>query len=53
MKKPYHTIQKNGTQVLAGFLTRNGQGLVPMVELIEQSNLAVHELIDVLGWPDW
>lgn len=31
------------------FLTKNGQVLLPMVELIEQSRLAVDEVIDVLG----
>jgi len=30
-------------------LARNGQVLLPMVELIEQSKMAVDELIDVLG----
>jgi hypothetical protein len=30
-------------------LTKNGQALLPMVELIEQSQLAVDQLIDVLG----
>ncbi len=49
MEKPYHTITKKNTQELAGFLVRNGQALLPMVELIEQSRLAVDELIDVLG----
>ncbi len=49
MEKPYHTITKNNTQELARFLVRNGQALLPMVELIEQSRLAVDELIDVLG----
>jgi len=49
VSKPYHTISKNDTQALAHFLTRNGQALLPMVELIEQSHLAVDELIDVLG----
>jgi transposase-like protein len=34
---------------LAEFLTRNGQVLLPMVDLIEQSRLAVDELIDVAG----
>jgi len=34
---------------LAEFLRRNGQGLLPMVDLIEQSRLAVDELIDVIG----
>ena len=49
MEKPYHTIHKNDTQGLVQFLTKNGQALLPMVELIEQSRLAVDELIDVLG----
>ncbi len=49
MERPYHTIDKNNTQALARFLTRNGQALLPMVELIERSQLAVDELIDVLG----
>ena len=34
---------------MAKFLAKNGQALLPMVELIEQSKLAVDELIDVLG----
>jgi transposase-like protein len=49
VRKPYHTIDKNDTRALACFLSRNGQALLPMVELIEQSKLAVDELIDVLG----
>jgi len=34
---------------LADFLVKNGQGLLPMVELIEQSQKAVDELIDEVG----
>ena len=49
MQRPYHTIHKNDTQTLVRFLTKNGQALLPMVGLIEQSKLAVDELIDVLG----
>ncbi len=49
MEKPYHTIHKNDTQALVHFLTKNGQALLPLVELIEHSKLAVDELIDVLG----
>ncbi len=49
MGKPYHTIEKKDTQALARFLVQNGQALLPMVELIEHSKLAVDELIDVLG----
>lgn len=52
MKRNYHTITKIG-QANAGrlteFLSRNGQALLPMVDLIEQSRLAVDELIDVAG----
>jgi len=49
VERPYHTIHKNDTRALVHFLTKNGQALLPMVELIEQSQLAVDELIDVLG----
>ncbi len=49
MEQPYHTIHKNDTRALVHFLTKNGQALLPLVELIEQSRLAVDELIDVLG----
>jgi putative transposase len=49
VEKPYHTIRKNDTQALVHFLTKNGQALLPMVELIEQSQLRVDQLIDVLG----
>ena len=50
MKNPYQTIRqqrKANEQELTAFLTRNGQGLLPMVELIEQSRLACDQLIDV------
>ena len=52
MKKTYHTIRKVGKvneQELAAFLTKNGQGLLPMVGLIEQSRMACDQLIDVTG----
>ena len=52
MKKSYHTIGKQGKvnqQELAGFLARNGQFLMPMVDLIEQCRWACDELIDVTG----
>lgn len=51
MKRSYHTIDwqgKVGERRLAEFLVRHGQ-LQPMVELIEQSWMAIDELIDVLG----
>lgn len=52
MKKAYRTIRKQGKaneQELASFLVKNGQALLPMVDLIEQSRMAVNELIDVTG----
>jgi len=52
VKKPYQTIRQQGKaneQQLTAFLTKNGQGLLPMVELIEQSRLACDQLIDVTG----
>jgi len=52
VKKHYHTIDKQGKVnegKLAEFLSKNGQLLLPMVELIEQCRLACDELIDVAG----
>ena len=52
MKKPYHTIRKQGKfnqQELTSFLAKNGQFLMPMVDLITQCQMACDELIDVTG----
>ena len=52
MKRSYHTLAKQGKvneRQLAAYLTKNGQQLLPMVELIEQSHLAIEELIDAVG----
>jgi len=52
LKRSYHTITTQGhnnERSLAEFFSRNGQALLPMVELIEQSRLVVDELIDVAG----
>jgi transposase-like protein len=52
VKRSYHTIDKQGKvgeRKLAEFLVRNGQELLPMLELIEQSRMAIDELIDVMG----
>jgi transposase-like protein len=52
VKKNYHTIRKQGQvneQELASFLVRSGQALLPMVDLIEQCQVACDELIDVTG----
>jgi putative transposase len=52
VKRSYHTTDKQGKvgeQKLREFLVHNGQALLPMLELIEQSRMAVDELIDVMG----
>ena len=49
MEKRYHIVGKESSEELGRYLARNGQVLLPMVELIEQSKMAVDELIDVLG----
>jgi len=52
VKKTYHTIRKQGKtneQQLASFLVKNGQSLLPMMDLIEQCQMACDELIDVTG----
>ncbi len=49
MEKPYHIVGKESSEELGRYLAQNGQVLLPMVELIEQSKMAVDELIDVLG----
>lgn len=52
MKRNYHTLDNRGKvneRKLAEFLSQNGQHLLPMVELVEQSRLAVDELVDTVG----
>ena len=49
MEKPYHIVGRGSSEELGRYLAKNGQVLLPMVELIEQSKMAVDELIDVLG----
>jgi len=49
VEKKYQIAEKNDSRSLAEFLVKNGQGLLPMVELIEQSQKAVDELIDGVG----
>ncbi len=49
MERTYHIVDKEGSEELGRYLAKNGQVLLPMVELIEESKMAVDELIDVLG----
>ena len=52
MKRNYHTLNNQGKaneQRLAEFLTKNGQQLLPMVDLIGQSRIAIDDLVDTVG----
>ena len=49
MKKDYQITSRSDRRALAEFLSQEGQLLLPMLELIEQAELAVDELIDVAG----
>jgi len=45
----YQIISQKDSKELAKFLSREGQFLLPMLELIEQAETAVDEVIDVIG----
>lgn len=45
----YQIIDRTDSHKLAGVLARDGQFLLPLVELIERAEMAVDELIDVAG----
>jgi len=45
----YQIISQKDSKELAKFLSREGQFLLPMLELIEQAEAAVDEVIDVVG----
>jgi putative transposase len=49
MGESYRIINRKDNKKLTDYLIQNGQFLMPMVELIEASRLAIDELIDVLG----
>jgi hypothetical protein len=49
VKESYRIWGPNDSKKLAVYLAKDHQILMPMVELIEASRLAVDELIDVLG----
>jgi transposase-like protein len=49
MKAEYQIADRRGSRALAEFLSGEGQALLPMLELIEQAEMAVDELIDVAG----
>jgi transposase-like protein len=49
MRRSYQIAERNDSEGLAEFLVQEGQLLLPMVQLIEEAELAVDELIDVVG----
>jgi putative transposase len=49
VEKTYHIAEKSDSRSLTDFWVKNGQSLLPMVELIEQSQKSVDELIDEVG----
>ena len=52
MRRSYHTLASQGKvneRKLAEFLAKNGQQVLPMVELIAESKMAIDDLVDVMG----
>ena len=52
MKKPYTIVPDASTpssRELADWLAKDGQLLVPLVELLEKGERAIDEVIDVMG----
>jgi transposase-like protein len=49
MKRTYQIADRKDSRALAEFLSREGRVLLPMLDLIEQTEMAVDELIDVAG----
>lgn len=49
MNAEYQVVSRQDKRQLTDFLLREGQFLLPMVKLVEQAELAVDELIDVMG----
>lgn len=47
--REYQVVGRKGSAALRQFLAKEGAALVPMVELIEQGQLAVEELVGRLG----
>ena len=47
--RQYQIAEKNDSRKLAQFLSQDGQGLLPMVELLCQAEMAVDQIIDVAG----
>ena len=49
MKESYTIVSKKDSKELSRYLAKEGQFLLPMLDLIEQAETAVDEVIDVVG----
>ncbi len=52
MKRNYHTLDNRGKaneRKLVEFLAQNGQQILPMVELITESRMAIDDLVNAMG----
>jgi putative transposase len=47
--KNYQVVSRDERRTLVRWLTKHGQGLLPLVELVESTELALEELVDVSG----
>jgi len=49
VKQDYRVVDSKGSAKIAELLTRDGQALLPFTMLVEQSQLAIDELVDMAG----
>lgn len=49
MSKEYQITDKKNSRQIARFLAANSQAVLPMVEMIEESMMAIDELVETLG----
>src|SRR3972149_11268779 len=49
MKRAYQVVERKNSQALTEFLAGEGSALLPFVELIQQTELAVDELVVAAG----
>jgi hypothetical protein len=49
VEKPYPSIEGMDSEALKNFLVKHGSGLLPMLDLIKQSQVVRDEMIDVWG----
>jgi len=55
MNEAYQVVSPDDTnglpdsQVIAGLLAKDGQLILPLLDLIEQAQVAIDEVVDVMG----